>query len=156
MNALSNVIPGGLKIVLDNSDFSGPASEGTVEELESRLGFSFPEQYKAFLLNYGAALFQGFEIFGIAEDEDEEGPPLWSDVRSELFSSDLSEFPGRLIPISNDGSDYTFYILVKQNSESGDQPVVAYGPGVDGKEVADSFFDFIKVAQQDGIETLVR
>ncbi|ODB95142.1 hypothetical protein A3197_17415 [Candidatus Thiodiazotropha endoloripes] len=155
MSIENSEFPDEIKTLLDGSDYAGPASEGAVGELEDKLGFNVPAQYRVFLLSYGAALLHGFEIYGLADTEDGE-PPTWSDVRNELRPTELGGLLNRLIPISDDGGDYTFYIASTQDDESLGEPVVAYGPGVDGKEVAVSFFDFIAIAQRDGVATLLR
>lgn len=152
---MSTELPDDVRAIIESADCAGPAPESAVEELESALGFSVPSQYRVFLLGFGAALFHGFEIYGLASTPDDE-PPMWSDVRSVLRSGDTQSLPGRLIPISDDGGDYSFFLATNEEEPSGPSPVVAYGPGCDGREVAPSFFDFIRAVSTGGVSSLLR
>jgi hypothetical protein len=56
-----------------------------------------------------------------------------------------------LLPISDDGGDYKFFLHAKPGAEG----VVIYGPGLDGAEVARDFFDFLLRAAKNGVLSLV-
>ena len=154
MSAKNRDLPDDVRSIIGSADCAGPAREIVVKELESALGYPLPAQYRAFLLAFGAALFHGFEIYGLPSQSDNE-PPAWSDIRDALRTVSMQGFSGRLIPISDDGGDFSFFVAVNEGA-SDSSPVVAYGPGCDGREVAASFFDFIRAASKSGVASILR
>jgi len=128
--------------VLSESTSAGPASDQAIAEAEAELGVAFPKTYRAFLARYGAVMGEGFEIAGLFESNEDE-PPMWSDIVAETLQTRRivgRRLPGTLLPISGDGVDLTYYISA---DGADDCRVVAYGPGYDGKLVAESFAEFV-------------
>jgi hypothetical protein len=102
----------------------------------------FPKEYKEFLMKFGAALAEGFEIFGLP------GVPkgelsLWEDVvfvNQELRRGGQagSERPG-YIAISEDGTGVYFFL----DTKSPETRIIAEGVGLDATVVAHSLLDFV-------------
>ena len=125
---------------------AGPADDETIDEAEELLGIQFPPSYRLFLSVYGAALCDGFEIAGIIKKEDSEKPPLWMDVvtsNQQIRRALRGDLPEGYVMISDDGSEYTFYLDTAHRESSGECPVVVLGPGVDSIQVATDFIEFV-------------
>ncbi|RRH79731.1 hypothetical protein EH244_31615 [Variovorax beijingensis] len=58
-------VPPSVAMVLNEADFPGPVSEVFISELERQRGLTFPGEYRAFPMRYGAALLPGFEVYGL-------------------------------------------------------------------------------------------
>ncbi|CAN7391417.1 SMI1/KNR4 family protein [Variovorax sp. LjRoot178] len=104
---MSTNLPPSVAAVLDKADCSGAVSEEFISEVERRNELALPDEYRAFLLRYGAALLQGLEVYGLVPSAVEGEPPCWNDVRALLRNSGL---PSHLVPISDDGCDFSFYL----------------------------------------------
>jgi len=148
---MSSDIPDSVQAVLANADCAGPASEELITGVERRLGLRFPKEYRTFLSRFGAALCNGFEVYGLVDAPDAGEPPIWSDLRGSLRKRVERSLEMSLLPISDDGGDYKFYLTTGAASGG----VVVYGPGLDGVEVAKNFFDFLTRANEEGISSLV-
>jgi hypothetical protein len=123
----------------------GPASHAMIASAEERLGVRFPQSYRAFLVAYGAALCQGFEIAGLFHHADRSRPPLWSDVVAKnLRLQHRSHLPDGYVAISGDGVEVTYYLDTAKRREDGECVVVALGPGVDSVDVAADFTEFLR------------
>jgi len=128
--------------VLRSADTPGGASVESIIIAEQHLGIVFPTSYRKFLLEYGAAIGAGYEIAGVFTSSDDE-PPTWRDVIAatnqtrRVAGSNLAQ---TLLPISGDGASLTYYLDTKDKEQS---PVIAFGPGVDGETVAESFEEFV-------------
>ncbi|CAN5133590.1 hypothetical protein BH11PSE2_BH11PSE2_16860 [soil metagenome] len=127
--------------LLSRGEVSGPVSNPVVEQVEAELGVSLPDQYRAFLRRYGAAVVPGAAIYGIVEAPNE--PPLWSDVRPltvelrdrrQAGAEDCS-----FIPVSEDGTGIYFYLNTCAAPRT---EVWAVGPGVNCL-VSDDLRDFV-------------
>lgn len=153
MKSKREEIPEDLMRILEDGECAGPADESMVQELERSIGFSVPSQYRTFLLTYGAALVHGLEVYGLVNLSENE-PPMWSDIRNVLRLHGLQGLPGRLIPISDDGGDYRFFLMNDENTSLGGS-VIVYGPGCDGLEVTSNFYDFIRAARDGGVSSLI-
>lgn len=53
-------------------------------------------------------------------------------------------FPTGHVWIGDDGGDFTLYLDTTNLDDDGECPVVMYGPGANGQQVALNFFDFIE------------
>lgn len=128
--------------VLDSGLAAGPASDQAIREAEEALGVVFPKTYRAFLARYGAVMGNGFEIAGLFVSDDA-APPMWCDIvegTKQTRRAVGGRLPQALLPISGDGMDQTYYI----DAVGGDDcPVIAYGPGCDGEQIAGSFDEFV-------------
>ena len=143
-------IPVQVKAALDSADCAGGVTEELIRSTEERYDLVFSTEYRFFLRRYGAALLPGFEVYGLIESRISDGPPVWTDLRNVLRNLADNKIPLELIPISDDGGDYKFYM--KSNADA----VVIYGPGLDGDQVARGFFEFLGHAMTKGIASLVR
>lgn len=125
---------------------AGPVHEERIRSAEAALGVHFPKSYKAFLAQYGAAGCSGFDIAGIFQNDNPDEPPQWSDVVTTtilLRQASRGLIPHAYIPISDDGTDYTFYLDTSRLSSENECPVVVLGPGADDVIVAEDFVDFV-------------
>lgn len=124
-----------------NGDFAGPASEAMIQMAEAQLGVTFPNSYKAFLTRFGAAGCTGFDAAGLFVQDNDEAP-MWSDV-VRLNRSKHREIPRECIEISDDGTDYKYYLDTRRLNDDGECPVVVLGPGAEYVVVAENFVDFV-------------
>jgi hypothetical protein len=149
-------IPEHIKLILSGADCAGPASEELVNSVERDLRLTFPAQYRAFLRHCGAALFVGFEIYGLVDSRSSDAPPMWSDLRDVARSRSRSGMLEELLPISDNGGDYAFYLTTDKTKNVAAESVVVYGPGRDGAQISASFFEFIEQATSQGMSSLVQ
>jgi antitoxin YobK len=124
-------------------ELSGPASEDEVRLAERELGVVFPASYRAFLRTYGAGTLPYCEIFGIPGDR------LWGDV---VMMNQVPPHrpPAHYVKFTADVGDLGYYLDTSRWDAAGECPVVVFGPGDDGRVVADSFLDFLAKAK-DGL-----
>lgn len=128
--------------ILDLAETAGGATVEVISKAEQELGVIFPLSYRQFLGSYGAAMGVGFEIAGVFSPDDEE-PPMWKNivtVTKQMRRMAGPSFSKSLLPISSDGASLFFYLDASTEEQS---PVIAFGPGVDGRKVADSFEEFV-------------
>jgi len=133
--------------LLATATLPGGVEDEVIRAAEVKLGVQFPPSYRLFLSRYGAALCAGFEIAGLFyAGNDDEGPPLWSDVVAATLQRRRQSdglIPDSYVPVSDDGGDYTFYLDTTCSESQGECPVVVLGPGADGVIVAEDFFEFL-------------
>lgn len=137
--------------ILASSYKPGGASIEMIESAEQELKVRFPVAYRAFLERYGAAMGVGFEIAGLFESDNSK-PPMWKNivlVTKQTRRALQGWLPDTLLPISSDGASLTFYIDANGKEAC---PVIAYGPGVDGLNVAESFEEFVVKASTGEID----
>lgn len=151
---MTTSVPASIRSLLSKADLAGGASEEVISSAEQQHGLHFPDEYRAFLRAYGAALLSGFEINGLVKSCDD-GPPLWPDVRTLLQKTTSKKMPKGLVPISDDGGDYRFYLQCEQQQDSELGNVLVYGPGRNGVIVSRSFFEFLENAATNGIGSLI-
>lgn len=151
---MTTSVPASIHVLLSKADPAGGADEELISSVEQQHGLRFPGEYRAFLGEYGAALFSGFEVYGLVESGSDD-PPLWSDVRMLLQNPAFKKMPGGLVPISDDGGDYKFYLKCDHEGSSELGSILVYGPGRDGVVVSKSFFEFIERAATQGISSLI-
>jgi hypothetical protein len=138
--------------ILTSAYTAGGASIELIESAEQELNVSFPAAYRKFLERYGAAVGMGFRIAGLFKSDEEE-MPIWEDivlVTKRTRRALQGWLPDTLLPISSDGASLTFYIDATGGEEC---PVIAYGPGVDGLRVAESFEEFVIKASAGNIDS---
>lgn len=133
--------------LIKSADTLGPISEEKIKEAEIVIGIGFPPSYRRFLSKYGAALFKGFEIYGLTPPVEGDETPYWCNVidsHKQMVKSSSGNIPLGYIPISDDGGDYNFYLDgTNQNPETGEYRVVVLGPGIDGNIIANNFTEFV-------------
>lgn len=150
-------IPLSIEIILSNADCAGEVSEELISLVEKQHSLHFPPEYRVFLEKYGAAILTDAEIYGIVEKNasPDDEPPIWIDLRGLLKKIDFEKMPHGLVPISDNGGDYTFYLKCALDGDDVAGSVVAYGPGIDGKPIARDFFEFLECATHQGVESLI-
>jgi hypothetical protein len=132
--------------LLASAMVAGPVDDKAIQVAESELSVRFPPSYRLFLSRFGAALCQGFRIEGLFEAENDDEPPLWSNVVTstlQLRRGSQGQIPNEYVPVSDDGGDYTFYLDTTRADSQGECPVIVLGPGADSVVVAEDFFDFV-------------
>jgi hypothetical protein len=140
-----------LEQIFANCEVAGPVSDHDIENAEVALGITFPHTYRTFLSLYGAALCDGFEIFGLMPSFQKNDPPLWTDVVALNLRNQGADFISPpYVEVSDNGADHSFFIDTSQSQ--GPHPVVAFGPGVDGKVVAEDFLAFVRKLRDSEIE----
>jgi hypothetical protein len=134
------------ELLQSGATVAGPASRQMIEDGETTLAVRFPPSYRHFLAAFGAALCPGFEIAGLFRTSTPDEPPLFTDVVAttlQVRRALRGEIPHEYVAISDDGGDYTFYLVSSTCSEEREAPVVVLGPGADGVVVADDLPDFV-------------
>jgi antitoxin YobK len=141
--------------ILKEGTNAGPATDEMITAAEEQLSVIFPASYRHFLKQYGATMGVGFEIAGLFDSSDDSAPPMWRHVVKmsvQLGRVNQGHLPQTLVPISDDGCGTTFYIDSAQQSDETACSIVAFGPGVDGKIMANSFEEFVIKLATDELE----
>lgn len=128
---------------------SGPATQAVIDQAETALGVRFPRQYREFLSQFGAGVFDGATLYGLPDPLTNE-PPLWEDVvhvtqQLRGWGQAGTENPAN-VPISDDGTGVYFFL---DTSVAPEVRVVAVGPGVD-REVGSDLFEFVVTLAEGG------
>jgi hypothetical protein len=128
-------------------DAAGPASAVAIEQAEKQLGVRFPQEYRDFLLRFGALMARGVQIYGIIEGKND--PPLWESVVT---------VTQRLRGVGQAGTERTTFVAISHDgfatyfflgtSASPQAKIWAIGPGV-AKIVSSSLSDFAVDQSQD-------
>lgn len=121
--------------------FAGPADDEMIRSAEAQLGVQFPDSYKLFLARYGAVMCTGFEIAGVFVQAND-ALSLWWDVVS-LNRPRYAAIPPGYVAISNDGTDYMYYLDTDRLDSNRECPVVVLGPGAHDVIVAKDFVEFV-------------
>lgn len=137
-----------MKDLLKDCSCAGPASEVSIRSAEEQLGVHLPPSYRKFLATFGAALCPGFEIAGLYPRTEGDEPPLWLHVVTATLQLRRGDgmLPTGYVAISGDGGDFTYFLDTANADSRGECPVVALGPGVDGKVIAGDFPEFVSRA----------
>jgi antitoxin YobK len=111
-----------------DADFVGTQPATRVDAAERRLGMSFPEDYRQFLLELGTGNLGGHEIYGVFRDDFEDsGVPdvVWAtlDARVEVDLGDSG------ILVGHDGSEGKIVLDTGRRQTNGSAPVVWWAPG---------------------------
>lgn len=124
-------------------DFEGAKPETLVSKAESALGMNFPPSYRRFLLEMGCGDIEGFEVYGIINDNFES-----SSIPNGIWMTlDLRKKIGldKKYIVVGEGGDGTFHAIdTGAIGESGENPVVRLS--VDGRlseAMADSFGSYL-------------
>ena len=130
--------------ICEQSETLGNISGEYLEYSEKELGVSFPKEYRDFLLEFGALLGNGFEIYGLIPEENQDECPLWQNVVTVTKPMRSSKQAGtdntNMIPISSDGMETNYFI----NSGRSDTEIWAI-TYEEKKLVASSLLEFVKI-----------
>jgi len=118
------------RIYLDREegDFEGPKSEYLVSVAEEELGLRFPPSYRQFLLEYGCGDIRGTEIYGVIDNEFEDGgipDAIW-------FTLELRKSVGldeQYVVVAEQGDGSFYAIDTSEADEEGECPVVQLSVG---------------------------
>ncbi|MCC5850471.1 MAG: SMI1/KNR4 family protein [Verrucomicrobia bacterium] len=127
--------------IFSSSITAGEASHKAVDRAEFSLNVKFPKEYRDFLEAFGALIGDDFEIAGVFDSSEDE-PPIWKHIvntTKQFRRMTGGNISNALIPISDDGSGKVFYL----DTSNPFGAVYCYGPGLDGKKVAESFKEFV-------------
>ena len=128
--------------ICSSGNAAGPVSNEVIDQAQERLGVKFPVEYRDFLAEFGALIFDGGEIYGLPHT-DKNAPSIWQNVISvtqqlQSWGQVGIERPG-FIPITDDGTGVYYFLDTKAAPQS---KIWAIGQSVN-KEVSDSFSKFI-------------
>ncbi|MEK6616876.1 MAG: SMI1/KNR4 family protein [Bacteroidota bacterium] len=123
--------------------YGPPASNKSIQVLESNLGFPLPVDYKDFLANYGNMAYRDFAIEGILEDDP------FSDWRGSIWFStkalreNIPTLPNNCFPIAvhEDGA-WCLEISIKNDSPRYRVINCEYGYSGGGESVASNFTEY--------------
>lgn len=135
------------KEICNKSEAYGKISEQYIDYAEKELGVSFPKEYRNFLLEFGAVLGDGFEIYGLVPELNQDEPPIWQNVVAVTHHirsfNQVGTEDRHMIPISSDGMD-TYYFI---NSKSSDTEIWAVNYE-EKKLIASNLLEFVKFLMQ--------
>ena len=102
------------------------ASEKEIEQAEVTLGVKFAKDYKEYLLNYGAIMFDGHELTGISKADYLDVVDVTKDQRKyyddknagEMYVLENKGFDGIVVWQTSDGSVY--------ETENGHRKIIAH------------------------------
>jgi hypothetical protein len=141
-------------VVFHGIEHFGPIANERVEEAEKALGIRFPESYKEFLRQFGAAWLRApIEIAGLPDKPASGDTPLFSDV---VAVNRGRRGQSAHVKISDDGSEYSFYLDTSAFDAHGECCVRILGPGRENLEVASSFVEFVEKVARRGVEAVLR
>ena len=125
---------------MDAVDFTGAVTTEEIQKAEKLLNITFPESYKAFLLDFGAGDIGGEVIFGIVKNKQKD-----ADIDTVKITRMEHEYqmPKHMAVIFYDSSDDSLYCLNTSKMCEGECPVVSVPSDYSNiKVVADSFGEF--------------
>ena len=113
---------------LDEANFEAQPEE-RIERAERALGVRFPPTYRRFLYELGAGGVDGEEVYGLINDDFEDGRPpqavgLTLELRREGHVSD------DLVVVYNLGQGSYYALDTARADADGEAPVVGFTPGV--------------------------
>ncbi|EPC4765968.1 SMI1/KNR4 family protein [Listeria monocytogenes] len=148
------------KDVIEENDYLvddfGGASDTIIEKAQVVLNVNFPEDYKAFLADFGALTFGSIEIYGVFK-EDFENSGIPDTVWSTMNERKLVDMPKHLTILYNTGMG-ELYCLNFANLNSYNEPkITSYYPGFPEKSqqnevLYDNFGEFLLDMIQEEIE----
>jgi len=133
-----------LELLSASMDFCslGAAEKALVEEAEKRLGLSFANEFKEYVMAYGAVAFEDHELTGICESE-----RLSVISTTERARSFYPCFPPKMYVVEE---MYYDHVLTTQD-ETG--TIYSYGPKDEAKRIASSLQEYLF---PDSINTALR
>jgi hypothetical protein len=135
----------------------GPVSDQEVDTVERELGVRLPRSFRAYLKGFAGGLMFGYEICGIPTPKSRipsaSEDSRFADGNDNAIVSIVAanrrrrkSYPPAQIYFCCDGGDFSFFLETARTSPDGECPVLMYGPGASGVQVADTFIDFLKSA----------
>ena len=124
----------------------GPTSENDVRDVEEKIGNVFPNSYRAYLLEFAGGMMLNYEMCGIPTEKSGISDSDGNSIRSIVDANKGRErdlATGNVF-IADDGGDYSFFLDTAKMDSDGECPVVAYGPGAQGSQVAATFVGFLE------------
>ncbi len=108
----------------EHTDFSGPVSDSRIQQEEAALELKFPVDYRHFLKQYGAGVFEGCEIYGIVPEKDTKAIPngMWATA----YLREKMQMPQEYIAIGFDGFGGYYCIDTSCPGKDGLCPVVLF------------------------------
>lgn len=139
-----------LEIITENKEifFSvGERSDELVLKAEDALGIKFSNQYKDFVLKFGAGSFGAEEFYGVI-DEDFEDSSTPDAVWMTLSERQESNLPENLLVVYHTGGEEMFCLDYSNLNSDGEPKVVSFVIGVDieyqtYEVIANDFGDFL-------------
>lgn len=137
----------------------GPVAEETIATVEHELGVVLPNSFRTYLRHFAGGLLIGYEIFGVRTEASSGrtcGPPGLSEDYNVILDivqhnrttqEDIrrDNMPTGLVMFTTDGGDYHLFLDTSQMNETGECPVVVWGPGALGLKVADDFLEYVRM-----------
>lgn len=147
------------KIIEDNNElldsFEG-ANKKLIEKAEAVLNVTFPNDYKQFLLDFGAITFGSTEIYGIfTEDFEKSGVP--DAVWATLNERKLVNMPDNLVVIYNTEMGELYCLNFNNLNHNNEPRVTSYFAGFDedaqeNEVLYDDFGEFLLDILKEEIE----
>lgn len=134
----------------------GPRPESLIRTAEEKLGVTLPPNYRRFLGELGYAGIRGQEIYGLLNDDFENGSVpdgIWVTLNERKFPNT----PHQMIVIGDTGY-CSFYVLdTARRTPDGECPVVEWWPGsgddpADCEVIADDFGAFFLMLVREALE----
>ena len=125
---------------MDAVDFTGAVTTEEIQKAEKFLNVTFPESYKAFLLDFGAGDIGGEVIFGIVKNKQKDAD---IDMVKITCMEHEYQMPKQMAVIFYDSLDDSLYCLDTSKMCEGECPVVSVPSDYTNiKIVADGFGEF--------------
>ncbi|EAC2786797.1 TPA: SMI1/KNR4 family protein [Listeria monocytogenes] len=148
------------KDVIEENDYLvddfGGASDTIIEKAQVVLNVNFPEDYKAFLADFGALTFGSIEIYGVFK-EDFENSGIPDTVWSTMNERKLVDMPKHLTILYNTGMGELFCLNFADLNSYNEPKITSYYPGFPEKSqqnevLYDNFGEFLLDMIQEEIE----
>lgn len=142
------------------ANFCGMVSEQQIFAAEQRLEVCFPEDYRSFLMQYGAGSFGGIEIYGIVPELERKAVPNGIWLTEDLREKD--DMPKNYVAIAFDGFG-NYYCIETKKKQIEEATVVLFTCNPEeltenegrASVVADSFEGFLLTAMKSEIDFMI-
>lgn len=138
-------------------DFHGPKSEELIAQAEKALELRFPPSYRRFLERYGCGDIEGFEVYGLINDDFVNSAvpdAIWLTIKYRAVAG----MPLSLFIIGDTGDGGYNALDLSHKGEDGESPVVEWWPGAPAdaignrKIIAKNFGSFLLEQVQQAID----
>lgn len=125
-----------------NGDFEGAKPDSLISKAEAILAVKFPPSYRRFLLEMGCGGINGFEIYGVINDNFEKSS-VPNGIWLTLNERRNSKLPSAFVLIGDTGDGFYYALDTSSLSENGEAAVVIVSPdGQQVQSVAGSFGEY--------------